>query len=80
MALLAGTASHTAPPGTGLAGEMYAAGVASGVMTANEASALFCTALASAIVAHITTNAVVVPALLVAPPGGGPVTGTGTVT
>jgi len=32
-----------------------------------------------AIVAHITSAGVVVPTLLVAPSGGGPVTGTGTV-
>jgi hypothetical protein len=37
-------------------------------------------AIASAVIAHITANAVVLPLLLVAPPGGGPVTGTGTVT
>lgn len=40
----------------------------------------FCDDLAGAIVAHITANAVVVPTALVAPNGGGPVTGTGTIT
>jgi len=39
-----------------------------------------CTAIATAVVSHITSSAVVLPALLVAPPGGGPVTGTGVVT
>ncbi len=38
-----------------------------------------CSAIAEAVVQHITTHASVVPTLLVAPPGGGPVTGTGTV-
>ena len=38
-----------------------------------------CDAIASTVLAHIIANAVVLPALLVAPPGGGPVTGTGTV-
>jgi hypothetical protein len=46
----------------------------------NEALAAVCNAIATAIVAHITTTAVVVPALLVAPPGGGPVTGVGVIT
>ena len=36
--------------------------------------------LASAIVGYLQANATVVPTLLVAPPGGGPVTGTGTLT
>lgn len=36
--------------------------------------------IADAVVNHIKTSAVVVPTLLVAPTGGGPVTGTGTVT
>lgn len=42
--------------------------------------AALCDALAAAVVAHITSAAVVVPTLLVAPPGGGPVTGVGSVT
>lgn len=46
----------------------------------NAATTALCTALALAVVSHITTNGVVVPTLLVAPPGGGPVTGTGTIT
>ena len=41
----------------------------------------FCDDLAFAIVSHITTNAVILPTLLVAPGGsGGPVTGTGKIT
>jgi hypothetical protein len=39
----------------------------------------FCADLAEAVVLEITANAVVLPLLLVAPPGGGPVTGTGKV-
>jgi len=39
-----------------------------------------CDSIAAAVVAHIIANAVVLPVLLVAPPGGGPVTGTGTIT
>jgi len=39
--------------------------------------AALATAIATAVVSHITANAVVNPTLLVAPPGGGPVTGTG---
>jgi hypothetical protein len=40
----------------------------------------FCDALAEAIVGYIQANATVVPTALVAPSGGGPVTGVGTVT
>lgn len=36
-------------------------------------------AIATAVVAEVTGHASVVPTLLVAPPGGGPVTGTGTI-
>lgn len=39
----------------------------------------FCDDLAGAIVAYIQANASVLPTLLVAPSGGGPVTGTGTI-
>jgi hypothetical protein len=39
-----------------------------------------CDVISQACVEHMTANAVVLPLLLVAPPGGGPVTGTGTVT
>jgi len=46
----------------------------------NAALTAVCDAIAATVVAHITANAVVLPLLLVAPPGGGPVTGTGTVT
>jgi len=35
-------------------------------------------AIASAVIAHLVANALVMPTLLVAPSGGGPVTGTGT--
>lgn len=50
----------------------------------NPALTLFCqnlaVAIATAVVAHIQSSAVVVPTALAAPSGGGPVTGTGTVT
>jgi hypothetical protein len=36
-------------------------------------------AIATAVVDHITANASVLPTALIAPAGGGPVTGTGTV-
>jgi hypothetical protein len=49
-------------------------------ITDNAATTALCDAIAEAVVAHITANAVVLPVLLVAPPGGGPVTGTGVVT
>jgi hypothetical protein len=45
----------------------------------NTAMTQFCDDLASAIITEITANATVLPVLLVAPPGGGPVTGTGLV-
>lgn len=40
----------------------------------------FCLGLAQAVVDEITGHAVVTPTSLAAPPGGGPVTGTGAVT
>lgn len=39
-----------------------------------------CDAIAGAVVAHITSAAVVVPTALLAPPGGGSVTGVGGIT
>jgi hypothetical protein len=42
-------------------------------------AAEFATAIAEALLEEITANAVVLPVLLVAPPGGGPVTGTGSI-
>ena len=53
-----------------------------GHLNANDNAALteLCDAFAAAVVAHITSSAVVVPTALVAPPGGGPVTGVGTIT
>lgn len=39
-----------------------------------------CSSIAEAVLAHIVANATVIPTLLVAPPLGGPVTGTGTIT
>jgi hypothetical protein len=42
-----------------------------------EALDALCLAIASAVILEFTVNAMVLPLLLVAPPGGGPVTGTG---
>lgn len=44
-----------------------------------DATTAFCDAIAQAVIAEITANALVAPTLLVAPSGGGPVTGTGTI-
>lgn len=46
----------------------------------NAALTAMCDSIAQTVIAHFTTNAIVLPLLLVAPPGGGPVTGTGVVT
>lgn len=46
----------------------------------NAALTAVCNVIASAIIAEIVANAVVVPLLMTSPPGGGPVAGTGTVT
>lgn len=46
----------------------------------NLALTALCDCIASSVVTHITTSAVVLPTALVAPSGGGPVTGVGTVT
>ena len=74
MALQKGDAACT----TGLAKRIYDVFVAYGFTTSDNVKA-FCHALAVAVVNEITTNATVVPTLLVAPPNGGPVTGTGQV-
>ena len=63
---------------SGLSAAIHGAFTASGLET-NDALKSLCYALASAIVDEITTNATVLPTLLIAPTGGGPVTGTGTV-
>ena len=57
------------------------AGGASGA-TDNAALTALCDAIAGAVVGHIVASAVVVPTLMIAPPGtaGGPVTGTGSIT
>jgi len=46
----------------------------------NDALAAVCTAIATAVVSHIVAMGIVLPLLMVAPPGGGPVTGTGVIT
>jgi hypothetical protein len=67
---------------TRLATAIKSALLANGATQAQDNAALqaMCTAIAGAVISEITTNATVVPALLVAPSGGGPVTGTGVVT
>ena len=75
MALLPGDAFTN----TGLAGALFT------TLSATEGSRspqmeLFCNALALAIIPYIVANATVQPTALVAPPGGGPVTGTGNIT
>lgn len=80
MPLVAGDTDCT----TGLSKRIYDARVAlaSTIGLADDKTALKadCYAIATAVVAEIVANAVVNPTLLVAPSGGGPVTGTGTVT
>jgi len=46
----------------------------------NAALTAVCDAIASTVVSHITAAGIVLPLLMVAPPGGGPVTGTGVIT
>lgn len=64
-----------------LSAAMRAAMLAEPSISAIDGPALtaFCDALAGAIVTHITANAVVNPTALVAPSGGGPVTGAGSI-
>jgi len=64
---------------TGLSKRIHDVHVNAGFATSSDVRA-FCHALACAIVDEITSNATVTPTLLVAPSGGGPVTGTGNVT
>jgi len=45
----------------------------------NPALTAMCDEIAQAVIAEIVSFGVVLPLLLVAPPGGGPVTGTGTI-
>ncbi len=58
---------------SGLLGNSNAQAVNNAALTA------LCDQIAAAVVAEITGHAVVLPTLLVAPGGGGPVTGTGTI-
>jgi len=75
MAMVPGDASCT----LGLSREIKTA-ILSACGTAQDNAELdgLCYAIASAIVLHISVNAEVVPQFM-APPGGGPVTGTGTI-
>jgi hypothetical protein len=45
----------------------------------NDALQAMCDEIGAAVVAHVTGAGVVMPTALVAPAGGGPVTGTGTI-
>ena len=74
MALQKGDALCT----SGLAKRIHDVFVAYGFTTSADVKA-FCHALAGAVIDEITTNATVLPTLLVAPTSGGPVTGTGKV-
>jgi len=47
---------------------------------AGDALTALCDEIAAAVVTHLTSAGVVLPTALVAPSGGGPVTGTGTIT
>ena len=80
MPLIAGDTGCT----TGLAKRIYDARVAAsetiGLADDHTALKADCYAIATAVVAEIVANATVIPTLLVAPPPGGPVAGTGTVT
>ena len=68
---------------TGLSKRIYdarvAAGSTIGIAPDHGPLKADCFAIASAVVAEIVANAMVIPTLLVAPAGGGPVTGTGKV-
>ena len=76
MALITGDITCT----TGLSKAIHDAIIASATGPDLETKQkAFAFAIASAIITEITTNAVVIPSM-VAPPGGGPVTGTGTIT
>ncbi len=66
--------------GTTLGFAIKTALIATGSVTPGPPLDAFAAAIATAVVEHIKNNALVTPTLLVAPPGGGPVTGTGTVT
>lgn len=67
---------------SGLSAALKAKLLANGATLAQDSSALqaLCDEIAAAVVEHVTANAVVIPTLLVAPSGGGPVTGTGSIT
>lgn len=66
----------------GLSAALKAKLLANGATLAQDNSALqaLCDEIGAAVVEYLTANAVVVPTLLVAPSGGGPVTGTGSIT
>lgn len=68
---------------TGLSKRIYDAlcvALPAPAFNAGAAGKAFSFALASAIYTELTTAAVVAPTMLVAPSGGGPVTGTGAIT
>jgi len=76
MPLSAGDAASN----TGLAGEIYTQLQTLTFFQSGAAGEAFANKLAAAIVNHITAHATVLPTSLVAPGGGGPVTGTGSIT
>lgn len=77
--LLAGSAQTI--PVTGLAGEIHTALLANGCVPGDNATfQKLCDGIASAVIAHFKANGVILPTALVAPAGGGAVTGTGTIT
>lgn len=63
-----------------LAADFLAALQAAAASPGVPAQATLANALAAAVKKQVVDNAIVVPTLLVAPPGGGPVTGTGQIT
>ena len=63
----------------GLSAAIKAKLVARGWFNNDADGQAFCDDLAGAIVAYLVANTSVIPTLLVAPGGGGPVTGTGTI-
>lgn len=76
MTLEAGSAQTN--PTTGLAGAIHTAILASGSTPVDSAALQkLCDGIAAGVVDYLVANAVVLPTLLVAPSGGGPVTGTG---
>ena len=77
MPLIPGDAGCT----VGLSSELHTA-ILAGACGAVDGTALkaLCYAIATAVCSHVTMNGTVIPTALIAPLGGGAVTGTGTIT